>query len=197
MKTKLYINLETEERTRSATIAKQWHENGQNIGINTRNENGALINCVCIDGAPVISEHKKSDLENWDSCRHISDELEKYVDGYMYTCPDCGEVIEMPENVGDKYKCPFCGLVEQVEEFNQLSLYDYFVDFLDIYFIVNSRKEYSACRICVACGGPSIYIDTEKRAVCLYWWTDSAKYFMRSDVIDAVNDWAEEYFNMI
>lgn len=197
MKTKLYTNLRTNAITANATFAKQWHNTGDNIAITTTNENGKTIKSVFVKGAKVKTDREKTDRENWEHCRRISDELDKYAGGCLYTCPDCGEVIEMPENVGDKYKCPFCGLVEQVEEFNQLSLYDYFVDFLDIDFIVNSRKEYHACRIYVAYGGPSIYIDTEKRAVCLYWWTDSAKDYLRSDTLDAVNDWAEEYFNMI
>lgn len=197
MKTKLYINLETEERTRSATIAKQWHENGQNIGINTLNEKGALINCVCIDGAKVETHQEKTDRENWEQCKSVSDELEYFIDGNYHHCPECGETVYIPDTVGDKFKCTYCRTVSDVSEFEQLGLYDYMEDALDFDFLVNSRKEFSAVKILVAYGGPSIYINTISGAIELYWWTDSAKYFMRSDVIDAVNDWAEEYFNMI
>lgn len=197
MKTKLYINLKTEERTRSATIAKQWHENGQNIGINTRNENGSLINCVCIDGAKIETPREKTARENWEHCKSVSDELEYFIDGNYHHCPECGETVYIPDTVGDKFKCTHCGTVNDISDFEQLGLYDYMEDALDFDFLVNSRKEFSAVKILVAYGGPNIYINTISGAIELYWWTDSAKYFMRSDVIDAVNDWAEEYFNMI
>ena len=188
-----YINHSTLERTEKASTAMKWYRNGDTVQIDTLNPSGSLRDSNSI--TPRQKPEKRD--ENREHCKSISDDLDKYVDGSMYTCPDCGEVIEMPETVGDKFKCPCCGCVDEVDEFNQLSLYDYFVDLLDIDYLVNHRKEYKGARILVAYGGPNIYIDTISGNVELYWWTDSAKYRMRSDVIDAIDEWAEEYFNCI
>jgi hypothetical protein len=49
----------------------------------------------------------------------------------------------------------------------------------------------------IACGGPNIYIDTAEKAVLLYWWTDRARYYLSSDVVDQVDDWAREYWDCI
>lgn len=197
MKTKLYTNLKTNAITANATFAKQWHNTGDNIAATTADENGEIIKSVFVKGAKVETEQEKQDRENWEHCRRISDELDAYVDGNYCTCPECGETVHIPDTVGDKFKCPNCGNVDDVDRYDALTLYDYFEDILDIDYIVNYKKEFSACRICVAWGGPSIYIDTDRGAVCLYWWTDSARYYMRRDTIDAVNDWAEDYYNCL
>jgi predicted RNA-binding Zn-ribbon protein involved in translation (DUF1610 family) len=143
-----------------------------------------------IEGAKVEPKN-----ENLNQCISISDELDKYVDGLVYTCPDCNSKIEIPETVGDKFKCPCCKETRDIDEYEQCSLYDYFDgDVLDIDFLVNYQKEYKGVKICVAWGGPSIYISTISGNVELYWWTESEKYRMRSDTINALDEWAEEYF---
>jgi hypothetical protein len=49
----------------------------------------------------------------------------------------------------------------------------------------------------VSCGGPNIYIDTAEKAVLLYWWTDRARYYLSSDAVDAVDDWARENWEFL
>lgn len=186
-----YINRETNETTTNASTALKWHKSGASVGVH--NFDKIHPRYTIISGA---KQPPKRD-ENREHCKSISDELDKYVDGIIYTCPDCGEVIEMPETVGDKFKCPCCGLVEEVGEYNQLSLYDYFVDLLDIDYLVNYQKEYKGARILIAYGGPNIYLDTISGNVELYWWTETAKYRMRSDTIEALDEWAEEYYNCL
>lgn len=189
-----YINHRTLETTARATTAMEWYRNGDTVQIDTLNPSGSLRDSNSV--TPRSIPEKRD--ENREHCKSISDDLDKYVDGIVHHCPDCGSTIEIPETVGDKFKCPCCGEVHDIEDFEQLSLYDYFDgDVLDIDFTVNYQKEYKAVRICVAWGGPSIYIDTLSGNVELYWWTERASYRMRSDVIDALDEWAEEYFNCI
>lgn len=197
MKTKRYINHRTDERTTSASLAKHWLEAGDRVQVDTLNPSGSLHNSVVIDGKKTETEKEKTDRENWDHCRTISDEIDGYVNGNYRICPDCGETVYISDSVGDKFKCYRCGGINNPYYFENLSLFDYFENMLDIEFIINSRREFSATRICIAYGGPSIYIDTDERAVCLYWWSDSAKYYLRSDTVNAVNDWAEDYYNSI
>lgn len=188
-----YINHRTLERTEKASTAMQWHRNGDTVQIDTLNPSGSLRNSNSV--APRQIPEKRD--ENRDHCKSISDDLDKYVDGIVHHCPDCDSLIEIPETVGDKFKCPHCGEVHEIEDFEMCTLYDYFDDVLDIDYLVNYQKEYKGARILVAWGGPNIYIDTISGNVELYWWTESAKYRMRSDVIDAIDEWAEEYFNCL
>ena len=133
--------------------------------------------------------------EGFERCKRIAEELEAYCDGIRYRCPDCGEVVELSEDVGEKFKCPGCGETNDKDDFEQLGIYDYFDDILDIDFIVNRYKEYKACSVCVGFGGPNIFIDTWERAVCLYWGGTQARYSLLSDTIDEIDEWAEELYN--
>lgn len=138
----------------------------------------------------------KTEKENCDTCKRISDELDAYANGRVCRCPECGELHDLSD-AGDAYKCPDCGEVSPVEDWDACGIYDYFDDFLDIDYIVNYQKEYKACRVMVACGGPNIYIDTDSGAVELYWCSDRASFPLSRDTMRAVDEWAEDYYNCI
>ena len=140
---------------------------------------------------------EKSQRENENTCESIALELEAYAAGEFYRCPDCGEVLHMADHTGDKYKCPQCGAVNDTDDFEQCSIWDYFNDYLDIDYVVTSSKEYKACRVLVAYGGPNIYIDTMSGYVELYWWSERTRYKMLSHAIDAVDEWAEEMWKCL
>ena len=56
------------------------------------------------------------------------------------------------------------------------TLQDYFLDnALDYEYCVDSIGGYKSVKIWVTYGGPNIWIDTERRAVCLAWGTDRAE----------------------
>lgn len=137
--------------------------------------------------------------ENREYCKRIAKDLEKYVNGEMYRCPECGDVCEIEETENDDgdtiYKTS-CGCVLEYEP-EQLGLYDYFADCLDIEYRCNSSKEYRSVSVMVTCGGPNIYIDTDEKAVLLYWWSDRARYYISDDAARAIDDWAEEYWNCL
>lgn len=137
---------------------------------------------------------EETNTENRNTCKRIAESLEAYSDGLMYRCPECGEEFYMNENAGDKYCCPSCRAVFAIEEYEQLSIWDYMNDALDIRFVVSSRKEILAVKVLVAFGGPNIWIDTESRAVELYWWTDRASYPISTSAANALDAWAEEYW---
>lgn len=136
---------------------------------------------------------------NRNHCKQIAEELEEYANGEIYRCPECGERcrVEEEENKnGDIiYKCS-CGCTSE-EEPEQLSVYDFFEDCYDIEYRCSSSKEYRSACIMIACGGPNIYIDTATKQVELYWWTDRASYPISYDAVDAVDEWAEEYWSCL
>lgn len=135
---------------------------------------------------------KETDQGNRERCKNIADNLEAYADGRVYKCPECGKEFEMAETAGDKYCCPSCRAVLETEEFEQLSIWDYMADALDVRYLVGRNNQLIAVKVLVAFGGPNIWIDTETRSVELYWWTDRASYPLNRNAVNALEDWAEE-----
>ena len=145
------------------------------------------------------TRREQTDRENRERCKRIAEDLEQYVNGELYRCPECGEVctIEETENDdGDTVYKTSCGCVLEYEP-EQLGLYDYFEDCLDIEYRCGSDKEYRSACIMVTCGGPNIYIDTATKQVELYWWGDRASYPISYDAAAAVDEWAEEYWGCL
>lgn len=139
--------------------------------------------------------------ENRNYCKDIADKLEAIANCTMYKCPECGEWIQWNDDqYNDEeatYTCPECGATVEESDLESVSFYDYLENALDIDYITNSRKEYKACRIMVACGGPNIYINTWEKKVELYWWTEEAHYYLTGSTCNAIDDCMEEYFNCL
>ena len=146
---------------------------------------------------PETSNERFERENGFERCKREAEELEAYINGNVYTCPECGERLEIPDTVGDKFRCPCCHETNDTSDFEQLGLSDYMEYSLDVDFTINYRKEYKSCSICVAWGGPNVYIDTAERAVILYWGTTHARYSLLSDTIDAIDEYMEEYYNCI
>ena len=72
---------------------------------------------------------------------------------------------------------------------------DYFDDFYDIDYVIGSDKHYKACRVLVAFGGPNIYIDTWKKEVQLFWWSDTAIADIPEDLCMVIDDFFEVLYN--
>jgi predicted RNA-binding Zn-ribbon protein involved in translation (DUF1610 family) len=147
-----------------------------------------------VDPWHIVGE-RNADDENRQHCKHIAKSVEAYANGEYFRCPECGEEYHTPENLGDKFKCPHCGEVVEFNDLEFLGIWDYMEDILDIDFIVSRDREYRSCKILVAWGGPNIYIDTASAMVKLYWWTEYAEYPLSYEARDAIDEWAEEWFN--
>ena len=185
-----YYNTRTKGTTTKASAALQWHKDGDKIEIWKK---GATS---IINGAKVETEQERFNrIEGRERCEAIAKELNAYAGGYIHKCPECGEVIEFPDGVGDKFKCPECGHIDDVEEFEELTIYDYFSDFLDIDYTVNRYKEYQSASICIGWGGPNIYIDTADAYVKLYWGSTREHYPIYYHTRDVIDEWAEELYN--
>lgn len=152
------------------------------------------------------SRQEKTDRENRERCRRIAEDLEAYCSGDAYKCPHCGEVHDMEDYEETEhenedgctcYTCPNCGEEIEEDDLEAVGVWDYFEDCLDIEYRCDARREYRSVRVMVTCGGPNIYIDTESKAVELYWWGDRASYFLLSDTVDAVDAWAAEYWECL
>ena len=140
---------------------------------------------------------EQTNEENRNHCKRIAETLEEYVNGDIYKCPECGDHCNMEEDENENgetiYKCS-CGCVSEYEP-EQMTLYDYLEDVLDIEYRIGSDGCFRSVQIMVTCGGPNIYIDTATKQVELYWCCDRADYPISYDAADALDVWAEEYYN--
>ena len=135
--------------------------------------------------------------ENREYCKRIADEIDEYAAGAVRRCPMCGEIhVREWDEVGDKFKCPHCGDVDSPDEWEILGLYDYMDDVLDTEWIIDSNREYKAARFWVTLGGPSCWIDTERRTVELRWGGESACYGLAWDMVEALDEYAAELWEM-
>ena len=142
--------------------------------------------------------------ENRNRCKNIAENIDMYVNGDGYRCPECGLVHPFDEyetsehetiNGGICYTCPNCGGEIEESELEAISIYDYFDDVFDIEYRTGSDKEYRSVCVMVACGGPNIYIDTATKNIELYWWTDKASYPLSLEAVNEIDNYFEELFN--
>lgn len=137
--------------------------------------------------------------KNLEYCEHIRDELENYYNGEVYKCPECDEIIHIPDTdelkEGDNSFILPCGCtIEDIDDLESMSLYDYFNDVYDIIYYVDGDKEVRGVRLMVACGGPNIYIDTFRNTIELYWWNEHASIDLYNDICEEITEQFAQQF---
>lgn len=176
-----------EQTTQSATEAMRWHRAGETLVVHRPDNTRCLIH-----GATIRERD-----ENRNYCKRVADELDSYAAGDVRRCPNCGEIIARDwYDVGDMFHCPCCHDVTWVDNWEELSLWDYLNDTLDMEWIIDSSRDYKAARFWVTLGGPSVWIDTEKKAVCLRWGGEYAEYGLLWDTAEAVDNTAAEMWEL-
>lgn len=168
-------------------IAQAKHQ-GHKITRAVRMCNGSAQTFIPETRAEQEKRHNENRVES------IALELECYINGVYYRCPECGETVSFPDGVGDKYRCPHCKYTADISIYEPLSLWDYLQDVYDVEYYIGGDRELRGVRLMVACGGPNIYIDSKRRKVELYWWTDYAEWPLYSEVCDELNQLAEEFW---
>lgn len=131
--------------------------------------------------------------ENLDYCKHIRNELENYYNGEVYRCPQCGEKVHIPHTdelveKNEGFTLPCGCVIEDIDDLEQMSFFDYFGEIFDTIYYIGSDKEVRGVRPMVTCGGPNIYIDTFHKAVELYWWSEHAAVDLHSDLCEEITE---------
>ena len=108
------------------------------------------------------------------------------MDTYKMLCEQCEEIAHKLDKLAE-YDLYFAREDDGYEV-------NYLDDYYDVKWILDHNKDYFACRICVAFGGPNIFIDTWEKCVCGYWGADEVKYPMTFAAVDAVDRVMEEQF---
>ena len=133
-------------------------------------------------------------MENRAHCKDIANTIEAIVNGKLYRCPECGELISEYKEDEDGFHMPCCCNVSAYEP-EQETVLDYFSDAFDIEYRIGSDRDFRSVRLMVACGGPNIFVDTQDKEVQLYWWTDRAAYTISTEAADAINENFEILYN--
>ena len=111
-------------------------------------------------------------------CEHIRDTLCAFYEGKVYD-NETGRMVEMPDDFDDE---------------RYSDLYEWLLcDNLGVKITtdINGREMYG-CEICVAWGGPNIYIDTNRRGVFGYWSSERWETPLSGEVCDMIDDCVEE-----
>ena len=133
--------------------------------------------------------------KNLERVNEIVKTMEKYASGDYFTLN--GELF--PIDKGEFCKLDGCLYHEGVyimpdgkeiadNDLEIATIGDYFNDFYDIDYIVDSNKKYKACRVLVAFGGPNICIDTWMQRVLLSWCGEYAKAYIPDDLCEQIDD---------
>lgn len=85
------------------------------------------------------------------------------------------------ENTLKRYASSLCRAYERGK------LSEYLNDCLEIRRI-EIDGDFSGFRVVLTLGGPYIYIDTEKKELCGYWWTDEAHESLPHDVCEEIDE---------
>lgn len=145
----------------------------------------------------------QTDRHNTEHCKSIADTLEMIAQGALYVCPECGEYVNINDHeddadlfdaiyTGDEIRCPECAEVTYLE---QVSMYDWLGDALDYEYTIGADRSYRGCRVMVAFGGPTIYVNTMTEQVELYWWCDRATYPISREAVNELDACMEELYN--
>lgn len=196
MQRKSYTNPETKAfhgATTSAAVAMKWYREGKPVTVHGYRADGTPYSVEIPGGALLEESYQK----NRGHCKCIAKDIDDYVSGNVKRCPDCGKVICRDWNdVGDKFKCPDCGTISDIDDLEDQSISDYLDDVYNIEFRTRGHgpDDYCSVQLMIACGGPNIYLDTEAKLVELYWMEGRASYPLSSGAVEALDDWAEEYW---
>lgn len=124
---------------------------------------------------------QETDNRNREHCKSIAERLDLIAGGCIYRDEDGEEHDVSAEDMDDV-----------PDEWEQVSLVDFFEDCYNIRYVFDSDMDYLAVRVMVACGGPNIWVDTESGGVELYWWGDRARYPLSRQAVEEIDAfWAE------
>jgi hypothetical protein len=96
----------------------------------------------------------------------------------------------------DQFLSEVLELLTEADEIEQARLDDYFDGHLGVEFCVDQNLDLRSVEVCVACGGPAIYV-CSNRGVWGIWWSDKAEQHLPLDVMKAIDEWGEHEFEIV
>jgi len=132
---------------------------------------------------PQIEEEQdeRSDLQR--ECDAVVTELTNVYEGRLIADEDgCVDGVDFGLCEGDT--------VSMLDLFSNEDVYD-------IEYMIGGDGEYRGVRLMVACGGPNVYINTQRREVEGYWSLDSATAWLPSEICEEIDQVWSEYYSMM
>ena len=126
---------------------------------------------------------EETDARNRETCKGIAETLELIACGDLYRDEDGEE-----HDASDLEDIP--------EDWEPVTMYDYFDDVYNARYVLDGNLECVAVRIMIAFGGPNIWVDTETERVELYWWGDRASYHLSRAAVEEIDSYANEMLEM-
>ena len=96
----------------------------------------------------------------------------------------------------DEFVSEITSLLVAADEIEQATLDDYFDDNHGIEFRVDQNLNIMGVKVCVACGGPAIYV-CSNRGVWGVWGSKTAECDLTVEAKIAIDDWGESTFEII
>ena len=148
--------------------------------------------------AEAQEQPKSEDEENREYAQRIAQEVENYHRGHLRRCPCCEAIVERDDwDDLDVFTCPHCDDLDDVGQWEALTLHDYLEDVLEITYVVQSdRQTLDGAKFYVTLGGPSVWLDTCSRSVELRWGGRSASWGLTWEVCEDLDEIAQEYWDM-
>lgn len=109
-------------------------------------------------------------------CRRIAKELDALARGVVYR-----------DETDESHDIEAENIDEIPDEWEQLSIDNYFEDYYNLRYVVDDDGAYFAVKVLIACGGPNIWVDTESQSVNLFWWGDEASWPLSSDTVAEID----------
>lgn len=112
------------------------------------------------------------------------------------------DVKELAQRYADEYRAdceagyPFGRSEEPDEELEEVSVYDWLGDVLDIEYRVGSYREYRSARIMTACGGPNVWIDTARQEIQVAWYSPIETAELPEEFCDRLDEALAELWEM-
>lgn len=95
--------------------------------------------------------------------------------------------IDPEESIIEDY-IDLCEQLKTIERIGASNLYEYFDDYLDVEYTINSNGDYLGACIWIGLGGPNIWIDTRDREIKLAWGNERASWGIASDTANEIDE---------
>ena len=74
------------------------------------------------------------------------------------------------------------------------SFYTYVTDVLDVEYRVDRQHRVRSVKLCLAFGGPNIYLDTAESNIRLHWGATTEECWISTEICEAINEIYEGLF---
>ena len=74
------------------------------------------------------------------------------------------------------------------------SFYNYVTDVLDTEYRVDKQHRLRSVELCIALGGPNIYIDTADNCIKLFWGGETAEHWISTEISEEINEIYENLY---